>query len=91
MKDLAKRLIESFRDREYRESYAEEFLSSWISQQLTAVRRQRGKTQQQLGDDVGTKQSGISRMERENYGRQNISLSRRRVEIHERFLGSPLA
>ncbi|MEK7993366.1 MAG: helix-turn-helix transcriptional regulator [Planctomycetota bacterium] len=73
MSDLEQRMIEAFRDREYRESYAEGFLNSWISHQLTAVRRQRGLTQQQLAERVGTKQSGISRMERDGYGRWNFS------------------
>jgi transcriptional regulator with XRE-family HTH domain len=66
-------MSEAFRDREYRESYAEGFLSSWISHQLTAVRQQRGLTQQQLAEMVGTKQSGISRLERDGYGRWNFS------------------
>lgn len=73
MSDLERQIIKNFRDREYRESYAEGFLNSWISHQLAAIRRQRGLTQSQLAERVGTKQSGVSRMERDDYGRWNFS------------------
>lgn len=65
-------LVENLLDRDYRESYAEGFLNSWISHQFTTVRRQRGLTQQQVAQRVGTKQSGVARMERDDYGRWNL-------------------
>jgi transcriptional regulator with XRE-family HTH domain len=66
------RIRENFREREYRESYAEGFLSSWISQQLATIRRQRKMTQQELAASVGTKQPGVARMERDDYGRWSL-------------------
>lgn len=67
------RLILGFRDRETREGYAEGFLHTWISTQLAAVRQQRGLTQAQLADLVGTQQPGIARMERDSYGKWNLT------------------
>jgi transcriptional regulator with XRE-family HTH domain len=73
MKHLdAGQLIEDFQDPQYRKSYAEGFLHSWIAHQLTVVRKQRGLTQKELGERVGTPQPGIARMERDGYGRWNL-------------------
>ena len=73
MKDFdAERLTEDLRSREYREAYAAGFLNSWISHQLTILRRQRELTQSQLAERVGTRQPGIARMERDDYGRWSL-------------------
>ena len=73
MNDLVKRLIEHFRDRAYREGYATDHLTTALSQQLTRVREQRGLSQTALAEAVGTKQSGISRLESRDYGGCNIA------------------
>ncbi len=65
-------LVESFRDVEYRESYAEDFLNTSIATQMRVIREQRGMTQAQLAQAVGTKQTAISRIENVNNPARNI-------------------
>ncbi len=77
MFDSEDKLKDEFRDREYREAYAEDFLNTSIATQITVLREQRGLTQEQLGELVGMQQEGISRIERVAYGRWNIATLRR--------------
>lgn len=63
MNDLRERLKKEFTNREYRYAYAESFLNTKIAAQIRALREQRGKTQSELSELVGTKQSGFSRYE----------------------------
>ena len=65
-------LIESFRDREYRESYAQDFLNTTIATQLRVIREQRELTQADLAEAVGTKQTAISRIENVDNTARNI-------------------
>jgi transcriptional regulator with XRE-family HTH domain len=65
-------LVEAFRDKEYRESYAEDFLNTYIATQIRVLREQRGLTQTQLAEAIGTKQTAISRMENVNNAARNI-------------------
>lgn len=58
-------LIEA--DEEYRYAYAEDFLNTYIATQIRVLRDQREMTQGQLAEAIGTKQSGISRLENVNY------------------------
>jgi transcriptional regulator with XRE-family HTH domain len=60
-------LREEFRDKDYRYAYAEDFLNTLIATQIKVLREQRGLTQQELADLIGTKQAGISRLENVNY------------------------
>jgi transcriptional regulator with XRE-family HTH domain len=80
MSDLAaecearrRELIEGFQDREAREGYAEGYLHTWIASQLATVRQQRGLTQKALAGILGTKQPGVARMERDDYGKWNLA------------------
>lgn len=72
MNEFRQRLIEDFRDREYREAYAEDFLRTSLAAQIRVLREQRNLDQSQLAEALGTKQSGISRLENVNYSRWNI-------------------
>ncbi len=65
-------LIEQFGDKEYREAYADDFLDAYIAAQIRTIREQRGMTQQELAETIGTKQTGISRIENVNYSGRNI-------------------
>ena len=65
---------EELKDEEYRYGYAESFLNSSIATQLAVIRDQRGMTQEQLADLVGTKQTGISRIENANYSGWSIKM-----------------
>src|SRR5581483_4156307 len=54
-------------DPEYRYAYAEDFLNTSIATQIRVIREQRDMTQGALGDAIGTKQEGISRLENVNH------------------------
>src|SRR5919109_407392 len=60
-------LKEEFQDKEYRHAYAEDFLNTKIAAQIRVLREQRGWTQADLADRIGTKQAGVSRLENVNY------------------------
>lgn len=61
-------LIETFKtDPEARYAYAEDFLDTVIASQIYVLREQRGMTQAELAAAIGTKQSGISRLEDINH------------------------
>jgi transcriptional regulator with XRE-family HTH domain len=61
-------LIETFKaDPEARYAYAEDFLNTVIASQIYVLREQQGMTQAELAAAIGTKQSGISRLENVNY------------------------
>ena|ERR1017187_1167876 len=57
----------AFRDEEYRYAYAEDFLNTWIATQIVTLREQRGLSQSKLGELIGTKQPGVSRLENVNH------------------------
>jgi transcriptional regulator with XRE-family HTH domain len=66
--DLVEQLRPSFdADQDYRASYAESFMNSWVAAQIKVLREQRNLSQQELADLIGTKQAGISRLENTNY------------------------
>ncbi|HXE06570.1 MAG TPA: helix-turn-helix transcriptional regulator [Acidobacteriaceae bacterium] len=68
MSDLIEQLRTSFESSEdYRAGYAESFMNSWVAAQIKVLREQRGLSQQELADIMGTKQAGICRWERTNY------------------------
>jgi transcriptional regulator with XRE-family HTH domain len=54
-------------DEEYRYAYAEDFLNTSVATQIRVIREQRGLTQEDLAQKIGTKQAGISRLENVNY------------------------
>jgi transcriptional regulator with XRE-family HTH domain len=70
-------LAEAFKDKEFRESYAEDFLNTHIASQIRVIREQRELTQEDLAELVDTKQTGISRVENVNYSAWNIKTLKR--------------
>ena len=68
---------EKFTDREYRASYAESFLDTFIATQIKVLREQRNWTQQQLAEAGGMQQSRISALEDANYSRWSIATLKR--------------
>ena len=73
MSERRERLIQEFRDPEYRESYADHHLNSVLATQIRTVREQRGLTQERLAGKIKKQQAAISRIENVNYARWNIS------------------
>jgi transcriptional regulator with XRE-family HTH domain len=67
MKELLEKLTVQFEDKEFRHAYALSFMNTYIAAQIKMLREQRHLTQQALADLVGTKQSGIARLENVNY------------------------
>jgi transcriptional regulator with XRE-family HTH domain len=56
---------DAFQDEQVRYAVAEDFLSVYIAAQIKELRGNR--SQQEIADAIGTKQSGISRLENVNY------------------------
>jgi len=73
MSDLRDRLLANFRDPEYRHAYVESFLNSSIAAQIRVIRKARRLTQKALAKKVGSKQSGISRLEDASYDGWSIA------------------
>ncbi len=68
MSESRETLKEEFKaNKEYREAYAEDFLNTWVATQIKVLREQRGMTQQELAEKIGTQQAGVSRLENVNY------------------------
>jgi transcriptional regulator with XRE-family HTH domain len=75
--ELLNCLRESFVDEEYRHSYAESFMNSFVAAQIKTLREEAPLTQAQLAIKVGTKQAGISRLENVNYSSWKVETLRR--------------
>jgi transcriptional regulator with XRE-family HTH domain len=63
----SRHIPEDFFDVEYLYAYAEDFLNTKIATQIRVLREQRGLTQEELAQKIGTKQPGIARLENVNY------------------------
>jgi transcriptional regulator with XRE-family HTH domain len=71
---LAKQLLESWKDPEYRSEFVRERVRSSVALQIRALREQRkGMTQKQLGDAIGKKQTWISVLEDPEYGKMSVA------------------
>jgi transcriptional regulator with XRE-family HTH domain len=57
--------------------YAETFVNAHTAAQIKTVREQREMSQQALADKIGTKQSGISRLENANYSTWKVETLRK--------------
>jgi transcriptional regulator with XRE-family HTH domain len=73
MNEIQEELMTELRDPDYRHGYAGEYLDMVLARQIRALRKQRGMTQQQLADAIGSKQPFISEIEDEEYGSLSIS------------------
>lgn len=86
MSTIFNRLWNAFRDKEYRQVYAESFSDSKIATQIKVLREQRGWTQQQLADAAGMKQSRIAALEDVNYSSWSIRTLRRLAQAFDLWL-----
>jgi transcriptional regulator with XRE-family HTH domain len=73
MSEFHDNLWEEFEDGDYRASYADSFVDSWVAMQIRVIREQREMTQTDLADALGTTQTAISRLENVNYSGRSIS------------------
>lgn len=62
-------LFESFENKEYRDAFVEEHISSGLAFQIRALRERNGWTQEELGQRTGKAQETISQLESHDYGR----------------------
>jgi transcriptional regulator with XRE-family HTH domain len=75
--ELRERLLEDFQNEEARYAYVEDFLNAQVAAQIKNTREARGMNQQDLADKIGTKQSGISRLENVNYDSWKVETLRK--------------
>lgn len=83
MNDLQKALKESFKDKEYRHGYVDDFLNAYIATQLKVLREQRGWSQAELAEHTGMMQPRISVMENVNYASWSVKILRKLAEAFD--------
>jgi transcriptional regulator with XRE-family HTH domain len=72
MSEYRKVLADEFKDKEYREAYADDFLNTKIATQISTIREQRGLTREELGNKIGAKAEGVARLENVNRASWNF-------------------
>ena len=65
-------IASELRDKEFRDQFFRTERELDIPAQLRALRKLRGLNQDELAEMIGTKQSGISRLERSSHGKWNL-------------------
>ena len=80
---LRNRLKRQLRDKQFRHAYADEHLNLSIGTQIKAIREKQRMTQATLAEKIGTKQTGISRIESANYNRWSIAVLRKLAEAFD--------
>jgi transcriptional regulator with XRE-family HTH domain len=95
---LIDRLRKDFESEDSRYAYADNLVNTFVSAQIKALRERGNLSQEELAELIGTKQSGISRLERADYSAWKIETLRRlarafgvRVRISFDEFGSLLA
>lgn len=71
------KLISKLKNKEYRDAFLAELITTGIPFQIRALREQRNLTQKQLGDQADMAQETISRLEDPNYGKLNLKTLKR--------------
>jgi transcriptional regulator with XRE-family HTH domain len=74
---LLNKLVQRFKDFEYRHTYVESFLDSYIATQIQVLRERHGLTQTELAKRAGMGQSQISALEDVNNSTWKISTLRK--------------
>ena len=72
MNQLLERLSADFTDEDARYAYADAVINAFVSAQIKALREDRELRQEDLAELIGTKQSGISRLEKADYSSWKI-------------------
>jgi transcriptional regulator with XRE-family HTH domain len=73
-------------DPEFRHAYAASFMNACVAAQIKIIREQRGLTQAQLAEKIGTKQAGISRLENINYDAWKVETLARIASAYDVWL-----
>lgn len=77
MNQLLERLRKDLQNEDARYAYADSVVNAFISAQIKNLREDRELSQQQLADLIGTKQSGISRLEKADYSAWKVATLRK--------------
>lgn len=83
MSDLSKILKKSFKDKDYRHGYVDEFLNASIATQIKVLREQHGWSQKELARHAQMRQPRISVMENVNYSSWSIKILRELAEAFD--------
>lgn len=83
MNDLAQKISEDFKEKEYRHSYLDEFLDAWIATQIKVLREQRGWSQKDLAEKANMLQPRISALENVNYSSWSVNTLRKLAQAFD--------
>jgi len=75
--EVFKNLRRDFQVEEARYAYSEDFVNTYIAAQIKNLREERNLNQGQLAEMIGTKQSGVSRLENINYSAWKVESLRK--------------
>lgn len=67
----SKSLADKLEKKGYRDAYVANHVGRWVAYQVRTLREQRGWSQADLGERMGTPQSNICRIENPDYGRHS--------------------
>jgi len=82
MSDFEKRLAQDLtQGQEYSEAYSEAFANEFLATQIQMLRKQRGWTQAQLGEKIGSNQGRVSIYEDEDYGKWSLETLRKMAGV----------
>ena len=80
----SEKIKQTFKDKDYRHGYVDEFLNAYIATQIKVLREKAVWTQTELGEHAGgMKQSRISVMENVNYSAWSIKVLRKIAEAFD--------
>ena len=86
MSKLLEKMRRNFDDEEYRNSYAESFMNTFVAAQIKTLREEFPLTQEELAKKTGTQQPGIARLENVNYSSWKVeSLRKLARALHVRL------
>ncbi|MSV35024.1 MAG: XRE family transcriptional regulator [Bryobacterales bacterium] len=77
MEELTARIKKNLANEETRYVYADTVVNAFIAAQIKALRDDRDLSQQELASLIGTKQSGVSRLERADYSSWKVETLRK--------------
>lgn len=77
MSELLEQLRQTFSDKDYRDSYSESFMNSYVAAQIKVLREQYPLTQGELAEKIGTSQPGVARFENVNYSSWKVETLRK--------------
>jgi transcriptional regulator with XRE-family HTH domain len=75
--ELLEHLKQDFQNEEARYAYAESVANAYVSEQIKRLRQDRGLSQEELAALIGTKQSGISRLQNKDYSAWKVETLRK--------------